>query len=70
MPRRQIVFPQLVTPKQFQEETGLPASLVRSIFDRVPRYPQPTRRVVVRRVDLEQVLREDPPRKLREQRAR
>lgn len=62
MPRRRIVFPDLITPAQFQQETGLPASLVRSIFDRVPRYPQPTRRIVVRRVDLERVLREDPPR--------
>lgn len=61
MPARKICFPQLVTPKQFQQETGLPPSLVRSIFDRVPRYPQPTRRIVVRRVDLERVLREDPP---------
>lgn len=64
MPRRKIVFPDLITPAQFQEETGLPASLVRRIFDRVPRYPQPTRRIVVRRVDLERVLREDPPRGL------
>jgi hypothetical protein len=69
MPARKIIFPQLVTPKQFQQETGLPASLVRSIFDRVPRYPQPTNRIVVRRVDLERVLRDDPPARLREQRS-
>jgi hypothetical protein len=62
VPPRKISFPQLITPRQFKDETGLPDSLVRAIFRRVPRYPQPTNRIVVRRVDLERVLRDDPPR--------
>jgi hypothetical protein len=65
---RRITFPELITPRQFQDATGLPKSLVRCIFQRVPRYPTPTNRIVVRRADLDRVLRDDPPTKLSQER--
>ncbi len=54
-------LPELMTIEQVREETGLPAHTVRSLMRRVPRVDTGMRRILVRRADVERVLRDDPP---------
>ena len=58
-------LPELMTPAQVMEETGLPETTVRSLLQRVPRVETGLRRILVRRADVYRVLRDDPPRSAR-----